>query len=102
VIVDRLLDRDDIPFSLEHLITGQDLLQIFPSILNPLWEQSSNSLRGVVATVTTILTSPNRVTVAAGAETYKFRYLNNYTPTVGDTVLVLHNAKHGFVLGALA
>jgi hypothetical protein len=103
VIVDRTLGRDDFPFPLDRPLTGQDLLQVLPGVLRPLWSQAANAVRGDAATVTALLTGPNRVRLDDGdGGTYAARYLAGYSPTVGDTVLVLRNSAKAIVLGPLA
>jgi hypothetical protein len=101
VIVDRVLDRDDLPFPTNRPMTGQDILALFPSLLRPLWSAAANAVRGDVLTVTAV--AAHKVTLDDGnGGTFQARYLAAYTPTVGDTVLVLHNSSQAVVLGPLA
>lgn len=101
MIPDRNLTRDDLPFPLDRPLTGQDLLQLLPQILQPLWSQAARSVRGDVAKVTA--KTAHKVTLdPGGGDTYTARYLASYTPTVGDTVLVLRNANQAVALGPLA
>jgi hypothetical protein len=101
VILDRILDRDDLPFPLTRPITGQDLLQLFPGLLRPLWTQAANAVRGDTATVLSF--TAHRVTLDDGAGgSYVAFYMKAYTPVVGDTVLVLRNATQAVALGPLA
>lgn len=101
LIPDRVLDRDDLPFPLNRPITGQDLLGLFPRLLRPVWSAAANALRGDTATVTAL--GAHKLTLDDGSGgSYKANYLAAYTPTVGDTVLVLRNAQQAVVLGPLA
>jgi hypothetical protein len=102
VIADRTLNRDDLPFPLDRPLTGQDLLQVFPGILGPMWTQAAKAVRPGVGTVTAIGTGPATVTVTIGSITKVCRYFRTYVPIVGDTVFLLHNAAQAIVLGPLA
>lgn len=104
MIDDRKLTRDDLPFPLDRPITGQDLLDLFPSLLGPLWSQAALAGRGDVFTVVSVNAgSPKTVTVDDGTgQTSRVRYLAVYSPTVGDAVLIFRNAKKAVVLGRLA
>jgi hypothetical protein len=100
VIRDRDLDRDDLPFPLNRPLTGQDLLGLFPRLFRPLWSAAANAVRGDLVTITAV--QAHKVTVDDGnGGTYTARFLAAYTPTVGDTVLVLRNASQAVVLGPL-
>ena len=60
MIGDRNLTRDDFPFPLDRPVTGQDLLQLLPSLLQPLWSQAAHAVRGSAARVTAVNAGPPR------------------------------------------
>ena len=104
MIGDRDLDRDDFPFPLDRPITGQDLVQLLPRLLQPLWSQAADAVRATVARVVAVDAGPPKsVTVTAAGRDYDCRYFAAYAnPAVNDFVVVVHNASQGIVLGRLA
>ena len=104
MIEDRGLTRDDLPFPLDRPLTGQDLLQVFPAVLQPLWSQAAQAARGDAAQVTAVNPGPPKTVTLSldGGDSVNVRYLASYTPAVGDIAVVLWNATRRVVIGKLA
>lgn len=97
---DRTLGREDLPFPLNRPLTGEDLLRLFPTLLQPLWSAAADACRLFVGEVVLVRTKPKSVDIRLDdGSVVTARYFPGYTPQVGDVVEGMHNTKATRVLG---
>ena len=104
MLTNRPLTRDDLPFPLDRPITGQDLLQLISTVLQPMWSAASNAYTGFVGTVRTVSSSTPKTIVVTlpDGTSVTARYLSTLTPAVGNTVVGIINPDGAIALGKLA